>query len=219
MGEKAIVLPDGEEMLRRLVAVNGDAHYQERFYPLLLKSAGKRLRPPGVVLMFTLAVRDYAQGASPVLATQAYMEVPDFVDALSTTKEWPKRSKPPSMRLWVDSAAGASAPRFGDRPGGHHPEEPALQPHGNGSGQYPIHQDDMGGWVRIFTDHPGPLPDNFAFLLSQILADWFRQRPYLRLRCAVPITREGNVVEMHAWYEVHVLPPRQPPAPASNGAP
>lgn len=58
MAEKRITLPDHEEMLRRLVAVDDNDHLQERFYPILLQSAGRQLVGQGVVMMFTLAISD-----------------------------------------------------------------------------------------------------------------------------------------------------------------
>jgi len=54
-------------------------------------------------------------------------------------------------------------------------------PHGNGVSGLEIGQADLGGW--------------------------FRQRPHLHLRCVVPITRDGATTELHAWYDVHLLPP------------
>jgi hypothetical protein len=79
--------------------------------------------------------------------------------------------------------------------------------HGNGSGKFQIGQSDMGGWVRVFPAKPeeGERED-LPVYLSQTLTEWLRQRPQLRLRCVTPINRDGNTVELHAWYEVHVLP-------------
>lgn len=77
---------------------------------------------------------------------------------------------------------------------------------GNGSSKFPVHQQDMGGWVRIFTDRTAHLPDDFPVYLSLAMTEWFRQRPQLHLRCAVPVQHGGNTVELHAWYELHVFP-------------
>ena len=91
----------------------------------------------------------------------------------------------------------------------------AKGPGGNGSSKVPVHAEDMGGWVRVFTDKLGPLPDAFPLFLSASLADWFRQRPQLRLRTIVPITKDGTTMELHAWFDMHVFPGRpqaQPPA-------
>jgi len=85
------------------------------------------------------------------------------------------------------------------------------KPGGNGSSSVPIHASDMGGWVRVFTDKPEPLPEAFPVYLSLALADWFRARPQLHLRTVVPITKDGTTAELHAWFDVHVVagPPRQ----------
>jgi hypothetical protein len=85
--------------------------------------------------------------------------------------------------------------------------------HGNGSGKFYIHQDDMGGWVRIFPDKLADVPDDLAVYLSQSLTEWFRQRPHLHLRCLVPVQRDGDTVELHAWYDAHLFPALQGPTP------
>ena len=81
----------------------------------------------------------------------------------------------------------------------------------NGSGNFEVHQHDMSGWVRIFPEPGTPLPEDLGYYLSQTLTEWFRQRPHLRLRCVVPVSRDGDTVELHAWYEVHVFPTLQTP--------
>jgi hypothetical protein len=75
---------------------------------------------------------------------------------------------------------------------------------GNGSSRFEIDQTDMGGWVRIRAT--GTLPDDLPLFLSHTLAEWFRQRSHLRLRFVVPISRDGNTVELHGFYEAHVFP-------------
>lgn len=77
---------------------------------------------------------------------------------------------------------------------------------GNGSGKFNVHQQDMGGWVRVFTDPLANVPDDLAFFLSHALTEWFRQRPQLRLRNIVAVTKGGDTVELHAWYEQVVFP-------------
>jgi hypothetical protein len=77
---------------------------------------------------------------------------------------------------------------------------------GNGSGKFSVHQQDMGGWVRVFTDSNIPVPSDLPVYLSQVLTTWFRQHPELRARTIVPVTRDGATVELHAWYEMSVFP-------------
>lgn len=80
------------------------------------------------------------------------------------------------------------------------------KPHGNGSGQISIHQQDMGGWVRIFTDKPATVMDDLAGYLSHALTEWFRQRPQFRLRSVVGVVKDGSTCELHAWYDMHLFP-------------
>jgi len=89
-------------------------------------------------------------------------------------------------------------------------------PSGNGSGQFEIGQANMGGWVRVFPGRTSDLPEDLPVYLSQTLAEWFRQRPHLRLRCVVPVSKDGETVELHAWYDGHLFPPT-PVGPAPSG--
>lgn len=92
----------------------------------------------------------------------------------------------------------------------------SKQPHGNGSGKFEVHQQDMGGWVRVFpSDKQTPLGDLHVFL-SHSLTEWFRQRPNLHIRCVVPICKDGDTVELHCWYDAHLFPP-SPAAPQPAG--
>ena len=76
----------------------------------------------------------------------------------------------------------------------------------NGSGKFNVHQQDMGGWVRVFTDPDATVPESFAVYLSDALTEWFRTRPQLRMRTVLGIVKQGNTVELHAWYDLHVFP-------------
>ncbi len=91
------------------------------------------------------------------------------------------------------------------------------KPGGNGSSRFNIHQDDMGGWVRVFTDRGPSLPEDLPVYLSQALSEWFRQHANLRMRCVIPVVRDGCTVELHAWYEAHLFPAYQGPEPISEG--
>ena len=62
--------------------------------------------------------------------------------------------------------------------------------------------------MRVFLEAGHP-PRDFAVYLSQTLADWSPARPAFRLKCVVPITRDGNTVELHAWYEAHIFNPTE----------
>ena len=89
------------------------------------------------------------------------------------------------------------------------------QPQGNGSGKIDIGQSDMGGWVRVCAGKHD-IPEDIAVYLSQSLTEWFRQRPHLRMRFVVPITRNGMTLELHAWYEAHIFPMLQGPQPEAH---
>ena len=71
------------------------------------------------------------------------------------------------------------------------------EPKPNGSGRFNVHQTDMGGWVRIYTDPATEVPPDLAVYLSHALTEWFRQRSQLRLRAVLPVTRDGTTVELH----------------------
>jgi hypothetical protein len=75
-------------------------------------------------------------------------------------------------------------------------------PAGNGSGKFNVSQQDMCGWVRIFTTSPD-VPAELALYLSHALTAWFRDHTDLRLRCVAPVQRGGDTVELHAWYDQH----------------
>lgn len=88
--------------------------------------------------------------------------------------------------------------------------------HGNGSGKYEIVQQDMGGWVCLYPSRANDLPEVHPRNLSHCLTEWFRQRPQLRLRFAVPVCKDGNTVELHAWYDMVAFPDLTQPAPGPS---
>jgi hypothetical protein len=69
-------------------------------------------------------------------------------------------------------------------------------------------RDSMGGWVRVYADRTASLPEDFALYLSGALTQWFRERPQLRMRQVVPIQRDGDTVELHAWFDQTIFPDR-----------
>jgi hypothetical protein len=82
--------------------------------------------------------------------------------------------------------------------------------------RFEIVQEDMGGWVRVFLGCGEPTGEVAKFL-SHGLTDWMRKRPHLRVRFAVPITRDGDTVEMHAWYDQVLFPDISPMANREPG--
>jgi hypothetical protein len=87
---------------------------------------------------------------------------------------------------------------------------------GNGSGKFNVVTQDLGGWVRVYLE-PGPVvPADLPVYLAHALTQWFRQHPELTLGPVAPIQRDGQTVELHAWYTRHsfpdqFLPGQQPP--------
>jgi hypothetical protein len=100
-----------------------------------------------------------------------------------------------------------------DDAGRQHQGEDMKPPQGEGNGfaKFAIAQVDMGGWVRVFPASEDHVPAELGLYLSHTLAEWFRQRPQLRMRCVVPICQGGTTRELHGWYEAHVLPALQVP--------
>lgn len=89
--------------------------------------------------------------------------------------------------------------------------------------QFEIAVQDMGGWVRVFLAKGQP-PGDIAVVLSHSLANWFRQKTNYQIRFAIPINREGNTVEVHAWYDQTRFPDASgmgsPPGPGPiSGSP
>jgi hypothetical protein len=84
------------------------------------------------------------------------------------------------------------------------------KPYGNGSGQFDIGTQDMGGWVRVMAGDLSSHPDEVGAKLAHCLSEWFRQKPHLRLVCVVPIDVDGTTVELHGWYEQVSFPDLSP---------
>jgi hypothetical protein len=83
---------------------------------------------------------------------------------------------------------------------------------GNGDNSYTVVAEDMGGWVRVFAVKAQGYPESLPLALSHELTEWFRKFPTHFLRCVVPVVVDGNVRELHAWYDVHTVPAKKVPA-------
>jgi hypothetical protein len=84
---------------------------------------------------------------------------------------------------------------------------------GNGSSKFEVGTHDMGGWTRTKADYSGPTPADLAVYLSHHMTAWFRGKPHLKIRCVVPIRRDGETVELHGWYDQIHFPDISPLAP------
>ena len=84
---KTIILPDHEDMLRRLKSVMDEPHAVEQLYPLILKNAGRELVGMGVVMMLQLAIADYTAGLPPIISILVQQRVDDYITALVDDEE------------------------------------------------------------------------------------------------------------------------------------
>ncbi len=81
-----VVLPDREEMSRRLASLHDLDHVVERFHPILLQSAGRELNGMGVVMMLTLAIHDYTEGMPTMMSNIMFRSCPKYIDVLVDDK-------------------------------------------------------------------------------------------------------------------------------------
>lgn len=72
---------------------------------------------------------------------------------------------------------------------------------GNGSSKFDVGAHDMGGWVRVTASDSPATPDDVGVFLADRLSHWLREHPSVCLVSVVPIARNGNTVELHAWYK------------------
>ena len=87
MNGRLVTLPNRELMLQRLIDVNDESHFQERFYPILLKQAGKEKFCQGVSLMLLLAIDDYTKGMPDMVKNVLHSMLPSFLEALLPDEE------------------------------------------------------------------------------------------------------------------------------------
>jgi hypothetical protein len=80
---KTVTIPEAEELARRLMEINDDAHLVRHFYPLLLPLAGQKRTGAGLFAALTLAVTDYTTGQSSmvtVMNLRMHQFLPAFTD-------------------------------------------------------------------------------------------------------------------------------------------
>ena len=93
MPDKTFTLPSKDKMLQRLLKVDDNNHFRERFYPKLLREAGSEKVAIGVVMLLQLAIYDYTEGMPPAMGAIMNMRMPDFIDALCPNEEAAKEAK------------------------------------------------------------------------------------------------------------------------------
>lgn len=80
---------------------------------------------------------------------------------------------------------------------------------GNGSGSVNIEVQDHGGWITVYPTSAVAADDyggDLALVLAKSFNRWFEQHPHLRVRFALPISRNGSTFEIYAWYEKVPVP-------------
>jgi hypothetical protein len=77
--------------------------------------------------------------------------------------------------------------------------------------RFSILRRDMGGWLRVYLGGGEPTGE-LAQFLSHSLTEWMRERSDLRVRFVVPINRDGDTAELHAWYDQIRFPDTSPMA-------
>ena len=65
---------------------------------------------------------------------------------------------------------------------------------------FEINIEDHMGFVRVFMGRGEPAGE-LAQFLSGTLAQWMQSHPDQRIMAVVPVTRYGDTVELHAWFE------------------
>src|SRR5580704_11333102 len=86
MADPRIVMPDAQEMLRRLSGVDDGPELVSKLYPLIARCAGERKAGAGVAYVVLLAVSEFAAGRPGVQAsTQGRTR--EFVASLIEDKE------------------------------------------------------------------------------------------------------------------------------------
>lgn len=76
------VLPERDEMMRRLILVHGDDHVIDGLHPYICsRLAGQELAGMGVVNAVLIAVHEYSDG-SPILKVLTEDYIPGFIKAL-----------------------------------------------------------------------------------------------------------------------------------------
>lgn len=81
--ERAVKLLDAETMEKRLIAVIDDPYEREKFYPLILKSAGCELVPRGIVTVLALAIYDYTKDLPQVMSILMHLKMGQLIDAVT----------------------------------------------------------------------------------------------------------------------------------------
>jgi hypothetical protein len=95
-----------------------------------------------------------------------------------------------------------------------------LRHDGNGASKTVIEFREELGHALICPADTANHPSDIALIINRAFNDWLLKHPTIRVRAALPITRDGQTVALHVWFDRPDLEvPRseaakQPPAPA-----
>lgn len=65
---------------------------------------------------------------------------------------------------------------------------------------FEINVEDHNGFLRVFMGRGEPAGE-LAKFLSATLGNWMKANPEQRVVAVCPINRDGDTVELHAWFE------------------
>lgn len=83
MAIASTILPDHDEILRRLSVVDDGAHPVRNLYPhIASRIANSEVTGPGVVLALRLVLADYTAGMPPMLAYIAQSQESNYIRAI-----------------------------------------------------------------------------------------------------------------------------------------
>ena len=91
--KKAIILPDKEEILRRLLKTDSSPRLREEFYPLLVKHASEEKSAEEIFQIILEAVRDYTENTRSVMQMMMHLMSEDFIDALINNRKVAEQAK------------------------------------------------------------------------------------------------------------------------------
>jgi hypothetical protein len=73
---------------------------------------------------------------------------------------------------------------------------------GNGGDKVQIHTSIKAeGYALIFPDKIEPLAAGVPVFLSRTLEAWVRDNPQKKIRCALPIIKDGQTIAIHLWFD------------------
>ncbi len=99
-----IELPSAPVMLERLQAVSSITDFTEHFYPLLVKSAGRKNDVPGVIMTIELAISD-SSNKIPALRGALTLRMHDWISALIPSPEAAAEAR----NFWTEAKRHISA--------------------------------------------------------------------------------------------------------------